>query len=238
LQSFPSYFPEKRRPNPFNQKRRSTLPDTPWFTPELSKLRNLVLIFKDKYRSSGTLVDRNRLYKLYCETKQIHKRRTDSAKRLANTQLIENALNPCQTAWKLIHDRKDSYKPASKCTETNGTFNRYLLSSIDTVVDSIPAVDLNPLTGIRTSEVGLIRWRFVTPQEVVILVSMFRNSHSSDVYGVSVAVLRKVIYVIAAAVSTAISNCLRFGYFQVFSSICQHYGNSFRTPASTPSGKT
>ncbi|KAG8315675.1 hypothetical protein J6590_066580 [Homalodisca vitripennis] len=46
----------------------------------------------------------------------------------------------------------------------------YLLSSIDAVVDSIPAVYLDTLCGVRMPEVVLTRWGFVTPQEVVKLL--------------------------------------------------------------------
>ncbi len=158
----------KAKPNASNE----------WYTPELSRLRKLVICSNDRYKTAADLVTREHFYKLYLHAKRIYKSEVDLAKKNFNAKFIETSLNPCKAAWSLINGSTKKVV-SSKCPVSPDTFNTFLLESVEKIVDAIPdRKPANDILPFHVPEVPLfMNWKKISATQVMKIVNNFKNSH-------------------------------------------------------------
>lgn len=98
---FDSSFPLKIRPNKKARINASkTLKPQPssgglvvvdWYTPQVKKLRVLVVTLNDRYKNAKGVVDRDRFYVQYMHAKRMYRQMLSSAKEASNEKFISEA---------------------------------------------------------------------------------------------------------------------------------------------------
>lgn len=95
-----------------------------WFTPQLYKLREFVLMLRDR----ACLSDRGR--NLYVKARGFYKKKIKSAKICANENFILSANNSCKAAWTVI--KAESGMAVERFTPdiSPDVFNDYFLNCV------------------------------------------------------------------------------------------------------------
>lgn len=215
LDMFDFYFPVKSiRPRSVQNKNTRLRQESSneWYTQELSTLRSWVLLLHDMYKSSSTAAEKDRLYKLYLETKGQYRRSVDRAKRESNGRLIEESINPCKAAWNMVNNQQKK-DPVSKCSASPDEVNNYFIQSVEAIVGDMPDRSIEAATNVVRPTQEWTTWREVSIADVKKSVSRFKSSPSLDVYGMSASLLKEIIDPIAEALTRIFNMCLRQGVF-------------------------
>ncbi|XP_022193985.2 uncharacterized protein LOC111051741 [Nilaparvata lugens] len=212
---FNSHFPLKARTSRKfarnHGKSVKILNDKSWYTPRLAQIRNLIVALHARMGLIDDEGDRLHLHNQYLRAKSIYRAEVDAAKRAANMSKIESAGNPCKAAWDLINQiSKDCSRP--KCKATPDEFNSFFIGEVEKIVASMNDVRYNA-PGYNNNQVKLERWKEVRPADVVRVIRGFKNSHSPDVHGVTVGVLKCAADGIALPLSHVLNVCMRHGCF-------------------------
>ncbi|XP_054287551.1 uncharacterized protein LOC129003286 [Macrosteles quadrilineatus] len=191
--------------------------DKSWYTDELANLRKLMISLHDRYRTCVCTIEKTRFHTLYLRAKRLYRVQVDLAKKEANMAAIITAKNSCKAAWGLVN-QVQKRKPDMKCAASPDEFNAFLLGEVDRIVKSFdsPTDDSVPLLSPNLSRPTVstfTRWRNVTPDEVMKIINNFKNSHSPDVHGMTVTILKYVSEVIAIPLAKTINACLQSGVF-------------------------
>lgn len=88
---FDKNFPIAERKPKLGQNQGRKVSDKSWYTPELARLRNMMLYLNDRYKT-GHLDEQPRLLRLYSEVKRIYRNRVDLAKKIYNVHKIKMRL--------------------------------------------------------------------------------------------------------------------------------------------------
>jgi len=181
----------------------------------LGNIRKFVVALHDRYKSAlGP--NKDRLYSVYLRAKKYYRQRVDIAKKQASIHQIQQAPNPCKAAWDLVSEI-DKVRPIMKCTASPDVFNRFILGEVDRIVESIPpditTLDCLDFPDAVTPNNTLTKWSHVSPSLVHKVIKSFKNSHSPDVYGMNVIVLKYVVDEIAYPLALVINACFEQGVF-------------------------
>lgn len=194
-----------------------TVSDKSWYTPELRRMKNFVILINDHVKSANSPNEQNRLYKSYIRANKLYRSKVSEAKKAYNVTKIEQSPNTCKAAWEVINKARP-LKPKVGCTASPDSFNEFFINTVEEIVNELPMVAQDPLNiTVRTNDYEprptLNQWKEVLPTEVIKIVKNFKASSSPDIYGVSCKILKAVIDDIAAPFCVAINTCLREGVF-------------------------
>ncbi|XP_054290014.1 uncharacterized protein LOC129005203 [Macrosteles quadrilineatus] len=119
-----------------------------WYTPDLGRLRQLMLLVHDHFKGATDDNIRQRYYLLYCRIKCDYGVKVRDAKRKFNADKILNAPNPCKAAWDIVNDCR-SPCPGPEVLATPDDFNTYFLNVADELITNIPVLQTDPLDSVK-----------------------------------------------------------------------------------------
>lgn len=183
---------------------------------QLQTLKSWVLLLHDLYKNATSREDRDGHYKLYLQTKAQYRQCLDQAKREANVKFIEGASNSCKAAWGLI---KNNYRQPKvfECPTSPDQFNQFFVNAVKEIVVDMPTtsdIAANRVNNLMNGKaVRWSLWEEVTPETIAKIVGGFKSSSCTDVYGMSVMVLKSCILSIALPLAFLVNLCLSQGIF-------------------------
>ena len=168
----------------------------------------------DLYKDSVNVEERNRLYSCYLRQKRIYKTKIAAAKRQANVEHIKQSHNPTRAAWELINTHRGR-RTSPVNVASPDSFNKFFVGSVEAIVEKIGPAESDPALGVPATNAHppFTTWTPITPSEIVMIVNNFSNSNSQDIYGMTPAILKAVIHIIAEPLSKIINSCLETGIF-------------------------
>lgn len=183
-----------------------------WYSPELARLRVVVLACNDRMKTAVDVQTKHEWFTRYLHVKRAYRVQVAIAKKNSNTEFIQNANNSCKAAWSLINVHR-KLPVSMACKSSPDDINSYFIKTVSEIVDVLP--DGPVVGGLLTTNpnVSLTKWRFINAEELVKIVKGFKVTTSTDVYGMSVKVLKEVIGVLAQPLSHLVNVCLVEGRF-------------------------
>jgi hypothetical protein len=176
-----------------------------WYTPELTRIRDLMLFLRD-------LGDKPR----YLALKKFYNKSVEEARRVANADFIESAPNKCKAAWSVVKDVR-GVESGMVCTASPDEFNDYFISSVEDIIKNIARSPTDPIDALQQMNIGphcsFRDWKLIDVNELLSTVSSMKNSTSRDCYGWSTSLLKEVVEVIADPLTKVINGCLAQGTF-------------------------
>lgn len=222
MDKFNSVFPAKVfRPRPQSHpkdlhKNRPTLygPTKSWYTPELGRLRNLMLTVNDFFKAEANPTIKQKYFLLYSKIKNDYRVKVTEAKRKYSLNKILNAPNPCKAAWDVVNESRTPC-PGPEILLTPDDFNNFFVSVADQVLSDIPMLQTDPLDSVTdlTTALSFNRWKPVSTNHIISIVKKFKSSVSQDVDGLSTNIVKSTIDIIAVPLTYLVNKCLMEGIF-------------------------
>ncbi|XP_039285442.1 uncharacterized protein LOC120351628 [Nilaparvata lugens] len=191
-----------------------------WYTPGLLQLQSFILALDCRRKSCLDEEEKKNIHNQYIKAKRIYRQEVDLAKWEANISSINQANNKCKAAWDLVKSisgpSKQSLKPRVKASPDE--FNNFLIREVEKIVSALPETDRSQVAAGRLFQqprdgtLEMEEWDPVTPEDIIQMVSHFRNKKTQDIYGMSIDLLKSIIDVIAHPLSVVLNACLSKGY--------------------------
>lgn len=215
---FDELFPVILKKYPTGKSKGRDKPTTEkmWYTPELNKLKCIVIIFRDRMKAAKDLPSKDLLHSNYLRAKRIYRKEVEEAKKKYNDRFIKEAHNPCKAAWNLVNNcRKKPTSALNSCSPD--TFNQYFVRIVEDTINGIPDSGLVATSQIRKISSSTIKnWKEVHPYDIIKIVKSYKHSESADIYGMSCSMLKKIIPELAQPLAIVINKCLSSGIFPEF----------------------
>lgn len=215
---FDYIYPEKIKKYPVSKSQNSqkTVKAKTWYTSELKKIKCIVLLLHDHYKTATDPKEKEFFYKKYLQAKRLYRKDVEEAKKKSNDRFIAGAHNPCKAAWDLINEnRKKITSPLNLCSPDD--FNNYFIEIVENTVNAIPDVNVDPAAAVTNdNRCTMINWKELQHKEVIKIIKSFKPSDSQDIYGMSINLLKKIMYEIARPLTVVINKCLTAGVFPDF----------------------
>lgn len=212
-EAFETFFPEKVKIFKSKQPFKKGLSGCPkvkdWFTPELTRLRNIIVLVNDL---AATRCD---LLPLLRSLKKDYRKKLKEAKKNANALYISKASNPCKAAWNLINTNRTRRPSIDASFASADDFNKYFVDSVDSILNNIPEsnLDLSDIVNNIPGVASVFEWKHVIILDVVNIVCSFKASDSKDVFGMTTNLLKQVIHIIGPTLVYLINACFLEGVF-------------------------
>lgn len=178
---------------------------TRWFTPELKKLRELVIVLYNRFQNCKNDLEKYRFKNDYMLAKRDYRYKIRQAKIAANCNFIDNSNNKCKAAWKVI--KGETYTNTKKGEEAlinSKQLNDYFSNSAKILNNGNISNDdtyalqfLNKyLLSVPTDLNLSFRWHRITEIDVLNCVKNLSSSRSEDFYGFSNKIVKEIISLI------------------------------------------
>jgi hypothetical protein len=203
---FQQCFPKKlvKQSNSFKQSLK-------WFTPELSEIRSQVIQLRKKYIHTGNVEDKN----TWRQLKSSYNNLIIQAKRNFNSNVIGNATNQNKAAWQVINKEIGHSRDVPDLPFTSDNLNKYF---IDSIADLVSNLDPTPSTALPLlckfpASVSPFKWKWVTEYEIRQIIKNLKYSKCTDVYGLSVNLIKELVNIIDKPLALIINSCFQSGIF-------------------------
>ncbi|XP_039276094.1 uncharacterized protein LOC120349666 [Nilaparvata lugens] len=212
---FDSIFPVKSRSSRMSshaqtrRARRKNVGD--WFSHELNMFKFAVSLLYQKYELTQDRMAKEVAFSRYLRARKLLNQEVDQAVKRKNADAILDSQNPCKSAWKLINKCRASTQP--QCDFSPDVMNSHYLNSVEAILQQIPVTQPNGVGDVEAQPTVFSVWRRVSKNDVLKIVTAFKNSPSQDIYGFTVAFLKSVVDEMAPHLASAFSQCLKLGYF-------------------------
>jgi hypothetical protein len=211
-QDFETFFPLKSRmvdsqQSKLNRPAKHTLRIKHWYTPELARLRELILYVNDLSRCRPDLVHRLR------SLRKMYRSGLREAKQAAIVEMISKSPNPCRASWDLIKQFQPKLAAPAGDFATADDFNTYFLRSVEDIIMGVESrIGVNDrrndsLDSVPTPSTAF-EWSFVNTVNILNVVHSFKSSKSKDYFDMSTEFLKKIIHVIAPTLAYLVNVCL------------------------------
>ncbi|XP_039301138.1 uncharacterized protein LOC120356287 [Nilaparvata lugens] len=186
--------------------------DRSWFTEDLARQKNLVILLHHLYKSAVSPEEKMVKHRLYVGQNKIFREMVRQAKKVYTANTIELAPNSCKAAWEAINKHRPK-KPKVKSNISPDNFNDYFVNAIEDVLKNLDEADMDPVENVTNTVHKMDVWRSINADRVRNIVSGLKNSKTQDIFGLSTSVLKETIEHVAEPMATAVNHCLRLGVF-------------------------
>lgn len=192
-----------------------------WFTPQLKKHREYVVLLYDRCKKSRGTVNEVEHRNAYNNAKKLYRLKIKQEKLLSNENYIKNSQNQCKAAWNVIkNETACNFNREHGLTIDSNAFNEYFINAAfqinnDKVPDSFsPAIEyvkkyIDNCNVVNNS----FKWRKILAKEVLKCVLKLSGSKSEDFYGLSNKVVKDIIDIIAEPLTYLYNFSIESGIF-------------------------
>lgn len=193
-----------------------------WYSPEIDKIRNVMIDLYSKYKCSLAEEDRAK----FMQCKRMYLNLVKQAKFRFNESQIVNASNKCKAAWKLIKGEAGLNNVKGSTSITPDELNDYFVSvgnDIDSNAPSRPRPNdeatpsyrdyFNKIPNVHSFQNIEFKWQFLTEEKLLCLIQGMKASDSKDYYGFSNNLVKKIILPILSPLTYLINLMLIQGNF-------------------------
>lgn len=184
--TFNQYCPEKTRKKSHPRVHK---PGKSWYTPELEKLKSLLLYSFDMAKLNPAYKD------TYARIRKIYRYKVRLARIRANDDFIMNSANKCKAAWKIINSELGERERHNNFPFSPNEFNDYFVNVCNNIVPNIVnSTNMTVDEILEKSGVNIVnnfKWKSVSLLDVDSSIQKLSSSKSEDFYGLSNYILKQ-----------------------------------------------
>lgn len=183
-----------------------------WYTPDLKNHKNRLDFLYFLYKTSPEY--RN----LYIREKSLYRLSIREAKKVANRSIIENSQNKTKALWRIVNKNRSEKNQFPPKVITPDTFNYFFANIADEIKnkliknDNVTAADLLENKKVSLS-IGKFSFKPISENCVMEVVKHMSPKNSKDHYGLSNALIKRVIDCIVAPFTVLINEVIAKGKF-------------------------
>ncbi|XP_039283437.1 uncharacterized protein LOC120351186 [Nilaparvata lugens] len=175
------------------RKQKANLPLNNWFTPELDRIRSILVVYHEISKCNTDLLP------IYRRLRREYKQRIKEAKQQANGNFISESSNKCKAAWRVINSETNRLKRIDEDLPISATdFNEHFANFCNNIQrPNDHNADLSSAMKVLSHQTidrerCIFGWREVTVDDVREVIDSLSNSHSEDFYGLSNFLLKQL----------------------------------------------
>jgi hypothetical protein len=182
-----------------------------WFTPVLDKMRNTLGLICDAYNLHRT----PELKSLLTDYKKRYHLAIRDAKIEANAKFISDNKNNPRVLWNLINNNRTSKNKHNNCEINPNDFNNFFSRVAENIINSLPSGSRDPIS-IMTNENStnnIFCFKGVSEVQVRDAITKLRNTHSKDIYGLSVPIIICIKSILIPPLTKLCNYCIKENIF-------------------------
>lgn len=193
--------------------RQNSLHKVTWFNENLRQMRNRLHFLKD-FCSRYSTQENQTAYKNF---RKQYRQAIKNGKLKSNDNMIQTAKNPIRSMWNIVNSQRKQTNVKDKVSEIDpDIFNDYFSTIAAQITNEIPQTDIDPIDYLKKAILPEdISFSFMTvPEtEVIQVINNLKNKNSTDIYGLSVKMIKTIANFISPLLTRLINQCFFEGKF-------------------------
>ena len=179
-----------------------------WFNVELREMRERLHFLGEVAKQYNTEGNR----KEYNKYKLLYRERIIQSKTQANDRMISSSSNPVKTMWSIINNTRGLRRSSDQINISPNEFNIYFSTIAQNLIKKIPYTDHDPVASLDKCRHSFT-FGEITYNEVRDIINDIKNKKSSDIYGMTVTLIKTVKNIIIPPLTKLINQCISEGVF-------------------------
>lgn len=192
---------------------QNSLHKVTWFNENLRQMRGRLHFLKDFYLRYNTPENQT----AYKNFRKQYRQAIKNEKLKSNDNMIETAKNPIKSMWNIVNSRRKQTNVKDKVPEIDpDIFNDYFSTIAAQIANEIPQTDIDPIDNLKNvilPEDISFSFRPVSESVVLQVINNLKNKNSTDIYGLSVKMIKTIANFISPLLTRLIKQCFLEGKF-------------------------